>query len=237
MSIIDLDKLVDPVIWYVVFLLSVTLHEAAHAWSAYKLGDNTAHNAGQVTLNPYPHIKREPIGTIIVPFLTYSLGGWMLGWASTPYSTGWAYEKPKHAALMSAAGPLGNFLLVLLSAGLIHLGIHFNYLHKPESVNFSSIVAASNGGYWNIAAKFLSILFSLNLILFVFNLIPIPPLDGSGIIPLFLPNFIGRKYLGLLNSRTLNLVGILIAWKIMDLIYMNIFTVFLNLLYPGSHFH
>ena len=231
MSIIDLDKFIDPAIWYAVFLLSVVLHEAAHAWSAYRLGDNTAYNAGQVTLNPLPHIKREPFGTVIVPFLTYSLNGWMLGWASTPMSSGWAYDKPKKAALMSLAGPSGNLLLVLIAAGLIHLGIKLEYFHQPESMRFSSIVAADSAGYWQVAAKFLSILFSLNLILFVFNLIPIPPLDGSGVLPLFLPDFIGRKYLGMLNTRALSFVGILIAWQIMGYIYGDIFFTAIRLLY------
>jgi len=232
MSIVNIESLIDPAIWYVVFLISITIHEAAHAWSAYKLGDDTAYNAGQVTLNPWPHIKREPFGTVVVPFLTYSMSGWMLGWASAPYSRGWGWEHPKRAAIMSFAGPLGNLLLVIISAALIHLGMNYNYLHQPDSVNFMSITAANNPGYWVWIAKLLSIMFSLNLILFVFNLIPIPPLDGSSILPLILPDSLGRKYLELINKRMFSFLGIFIAWKLMDLIYSKVFFVALGLLYP-----
>ena len=104
----------ESVIWYIVFLFSTTVHEASHALSAYKMGDSTAYKAGQVSLNPIPHIKREPIGTVVVPILSYFIGGWMIGWASTPYNYDWAYSHPKKAAAMSVAGPISNFLLILV---------------------------------------------------------------------------------------------------------------------------
>ena len=76
------DFLVLGLGWYAVFLIAITCHEAAHAWSAMLLGDPTGYNAGQATLNPGPHISREPLGTIVVPVITYLLNGLMLGWAS-----------------------------------------------------------------------------------------------------------------------------------------------------------
>ena len=80
--------------WYAVFLIAITCHEAAHAWAAYRLGDPTAYFAGQVTLNPGPHIEREPIGTILMPILSYWRMGVMLGWASAPYDPYWAAAIP-----------------------------------------------------------------------------------------------------------------------------------------------
>jgi hypothetical protein len=72
-------NLADGIIWYAVFLFSTVFHEAAHALTAYKMGDSTAHSKGQVSLNPIPHIKREPFGTVIVPILSFAAGGWMIG--------------------------------------------------------------------------------------------------------------------------------------------------------------
>ena len=76
------DILILGVLWYVVFLFSATCHEAAHAFAAWRLGDPTAYNSGQVTLNPLPHIQREPFGTVVVPILSYLWMGWAVGWAA-----------------------------------------------------------------------------------------------------------------------------------------------------------
>lgn len=75
-----------------VFLLSLSAHEAAHAWTAKKLGDRTAYLAGQVTLDPTPHIKREPIGMLAIPIISYLFGGWMIGWTSVPVNVAWAQK-------------------------------------------------------------------------------------------------------------------------------------------------
>ena len=72
--------------WYLAFIISITFHEAAHAFVGLKLGDTTAEDGGQVTLNPFPHIKREIVGTIVVPLFTFFSSGWMIGWASAPYN-------------------------------------------------------------------------------------------------------------------------------------------------------
>lgn len=79
------DQIVLGFTWFVVFLFSTTLHEAGHAFAAYRLGDSTAYEGGQVTLNPWPHIRREPVGMILVPLITFATRGWMIGWASAPY--------------------------------------------------------------------------------------------------------------------------------------------------------
>src|SRR5688572_25160812 len=109
--------------WFVVFLFSTTLHEASHAFAAQRLGDVTAYGGGQVTLNPLPHIRREPLGMVVVPLLSFFLSGWMFGWASAPYDPIWAQRSPKRAALMALAGPLSNLLLVLIAGTVLRVGL------------------------------------------------------------------------------------------------------------------
>jgi hypothetical protein len=130
-------------IWYVVFLLSLTCHEAAHALAAKWGGDLTAFEAGQVTLNPIPHMQRERFGTILVPILSFLLtkGGWMIGWASAPYDPAWQQRYPRRAALMALAGPVANFILVLIAALAIWIGIWNETFLTPQSINFTQVVA------------------------------------------------------------------------------------------------
>ena len=103
-------------LWYVVFLFSLTCHEAAHALAAKWGGDFTAAEGGQVTLNPLPHIQREIFGTTIVPILSYIVGGWMIGWGSAPYDPHWRNRHPHRAAWMALAGPSANVILMLAAA-------------------------------------------------------------------------------------------------------------------------
>lgn len=230
-------NLTDGILWYLVFLFSTVFHEAAHAFTAHKMGDSTAHSIGQVSLNPVPHIKREPFGTVIVPVLSFLAGGWMIGWASTPYNPQWAHDYPKKAAAMAAAGPISNFILLIISVIIIHLGITFGIFVQPDTIFISSIVEASGNGWMEIIAKLVSIMFSLNLILFVFNLIPFPPLDGSAIPPMYLSEETGRKYISFVRSPVFAIAGLFIAWKIFDLIYLKIHLIAINLLYPGSNYN
>ncbi|MBL1215487.1 MAG: site-2 protease family protein [Ignavibacteriae bacterium] len=227
----------DILFWYLVFLLSTTLHEASHAFFAMKLGDLTAYHNGQVTLNPIPHIKQEPIGTVVVPFISFFLAGWMIGWASAPYNLKWAYDHPKKAGIMAAAGPFSNLLLVVIAGILIHIGIALGYFYQPDSITISSIVQAYDEGIGTSLASMVSILFSLNLILFIFNLIPIPPLDGSGMVTLYLSDKNSRKYMSFIHNSAFAIFGILIAWKIFDWIYFKIHLIFINFLYWGSGYH
>ena len=99
----DANLLATLPLWLAAFLLSLTCHEAAHALVGKLGGDTTA--AAQVTLDPIPHIKREPFGTLVVPIASFFLqgGGWMIGWASAPYDPNWANRFPKRAAIMAAA--------------------------------------------------------------------------------------------------------------------------------------
>ena len=101
------------------FVFSLVAHEGAHAIVAKWGGDWTAYNQGQASLNPVPHMRREPAGLIVIPILTYLSGGFMMGWASAPYHVEWSRRYPGRAALMAAAGPAANFILVLIASGLI----------------------------------------------------------------------------------------------------------------------
>ncbi|MEM1413970.1 MAG: site-2 protease family protein [Myxococcota bacterium] len=197
-------------VWYVATLLSVTFHEAAHAWIARRGGDDTA--AEQVTLNPLPHMTRHPIGMIAVPLLSYLLqgGGWMIAFASVPISVAWATQHPRRAALVSAAGPLANFLLAALAAIAIHVLVATGDF---ESARWGLDDLLRQGGEQTPFTVFLSVLFSVNLLLGLFNLMPIPPLDGHGVVPLFLSDRATRRWHGLFEGGT-GLVGLMVAWVV-----------------------
>lgn len=222
-------------LWYVAFLLSLTCHEAAHALAAKWGGDLTAYYSGQVTLNPYPHMRREPFGTVIVPLLTYFMGGSMLGWGSAPYDPYWEQRHPKRAAWMAAAGPAANFALVIASAAAIHGGILGGAFAVPERLSFIRIVDGT-GTLSSGAADFISILFSLNLLLGVFNLFPTAPLDGHSVLGLALPEATFRRWLEFIRQPMTSMIGLLVAWKLFDQVFWPVFKSALSVLYWGEGF-
>ena len=226
------DLLVLGLTWFVVFLFSTTLHEAGHAFAAWKLGDPTAYAGGQVTLNPLPHIQREPVGMVLVPLITFAANQWMMGWASAPYDPFWAHRYPKRAAVMALAGPTANLSLVVISALAIRIGMAVGVFYPPDSISFNA-VTASSGGWTEGLVVPLSVLFSLNLILFLFNLLPLPPLDGSAIIPAFLSESAAQRYRDLLHQPFMSLLGLLLAWRVFPILYKPLQLLAINLLYPG----
>lgn len=160
----------NVVLLFGVLLISLTFHEAAHATFALLGGDRTAYYGGQVSLNPLPHIRREPFGTVILPLigLVASNGTMCLGFASTPIDPIWAYHHPRKAALMSAAGPLANTLLAAIGFAVL-------YFVEPGTQTGDSVR--------KIAAVFVL----LNVLLGMLNLFPVPPLDGHGVVTGLLP--------------------------------------------------
>lgn len=217
-------------VWFVVFLLSTTVHEAAHALVAWKLGDPTAYEGGQMTLDPIPHIRREPFGMVVVPLVSFALYGWMMGWASAPYDPLWASRFPRRSAWMAAAGPAANLLLATLAALGIRVGLAAGWFAPPESVTFTHVVAAA--GRLDVVATVLSVMFSLNLLLMAFNLLPLPPLDGSGMLPLVLPTEAARVTIETLRQPMVSLIGILVAWQVFGYLFSPLFGLGLRLLYP-----
>jgi Zn-dependent protease len=234
---INPEALALGLLWYLAFIFSLTCHEASHALVAKWGGDLTAAEGGQVTLNPLPHIRREIFGTTIVPILSYMLAGWMIGWGSAPFDRRWRDRHPHRAAWMALAGPASNLILTLAAALAIRLGILAGVLTPPHSVNFAHVVAAVHGGGLEGVAVLLSIMFSLNLLLMLFNLLPIPPLDGHGAICLLFTENFARRFMQATTNPTLSLLGLVVGWKIFDRMFDPIFTVALNVLYPGAGYH
>lgn len=223
-------------LWFAAFTVSATFHEAAHGLVALKLGDPTARDAGLVTLDPVAHMQRSPIGMIVVPIATFLLTnyGWMMGWASTPYDPYWARHNRRSAALMALAGPTANLALLLVAAIAIRIGMGFGIFAAPETATFKQVTFAPGGGIAQGAAVLVSILLSLNLILLIFNLLPLPPLDGSEIVTLFLNDTSADRYRMLLMQPGAQMVGLIVAWRVMDFLVGPAQRLVLNLLYPGA---
>ena len=231
-----MTDMANALAFYLVFVFSVTCHEAAHAWAAKLGGDLTAYLGGQVSLDPIPHMKREPFGMVILPLITVSISGWPFGYASAPYDPRWAEQFPKRAAWMALAGPAANLGLVIISGIFVHIGIAIGAFEAPYSLAFSSVVSSTvSDGSSSLAggmAFVLSILFSMNLLLAILNMIPVPPLDGSGALPLILPEQWHGAYQDFIRQPMLALVGILIVWNVIGEIFWPIFYLCIGLLYP-----
>jgi Zn-dependent protease len=226
------DDILLGCVAYVILLLSLTTHEAAHAWAALRGGDPTAYQGGQVSLDPRPHIRREPFGMIFVPILFWVLGGWMIGWASTPFDPRWAYAHPRRAATMALAGPLANLLLAVLAGVGLRLGVASG-VFLPVPTGFFELALAPEGGVAEAVILVLSFTFSLNMLLFVFNLIPVPPLDGSSAVGLLLSEEAGRRLQEFMAQPWLAFGGILVAWFLMRRIFGPTLALAVDLLYAG----
>jgi Zn-dependent protease len=156
-----------------VFIVSLTLHELAHGLAAYRLGDRTAKDQGRLTLNPIPHL--DPLGSLIL-VLTYFGGSFLFGWAKpVPVDPRNLRTSPQVGmALVGAAGPATNFVLALISGAVL--------AHSELTGDAFSIAAYS---------------LEINVILGVFNLFPIPPLDGSRVIGGFMPRDVYERWAAL----------------------------------------
>jgi Zn-dependent protease len=225
-----MDQLVLAFGWYLVFLFSTTFHEASHAWVARLGGDLTAYEGGQVSLDPRPHIRREPWGMVILPLISVLMFGWPFGFASTPYDPFWSRRYPRRAAWMSLAGPAANLLLVAVAGLVLRFGMSLGYLEVPTYFTFTRLMTGTSG-YWASAAVLLSMLFVLNLILAVFNLLPVPPLDGSGAVLLFLREDQVASYQNLLRHPLMSVVGLLVAWYLFNPLLRPVLRAALHLLY------
>jgi len=185
-----------------VLVFSVVVHEVAHGYTAWKLGDNTAHDAGRLTLNPLPHI--DPVGSIVVPLILSFTGGIMFGWAKpVPVNPGRLNNPMDDHPKVAAAGPISNLLLALVFAVLLGLTLAIGGYPIPTS-----------GGHGEPSLlKFLFTMFQtgvmINVVLAVFNLLPLPPLDGSWILSRFLPYEARANYENLRRYGMLIVIGFL----------------------------
>ena len=224
----------DALLWYLVFLYSTVCHEAAHAWTALKLGDDTAYRGGQVSLDPLPHIRREPFGMVVIPLVAFFSAGWMIGWASAPYDPQWAQRFPRRSAIMALAGPAANLILVLLATLLLRVGLEWHVWEQPYRLTTAHLAEAQGDGFYPWLAKLLSIVFSLNLLLCVFNLLPLPSLDGSSFPLLFLHGRAAQSYLEFLRNPSLRIIGLLLAWQGFQYLFGPIQRIAMQALYAGA---
>ncbi len=189
----------------IVLVFSIVFHEVAHGWTAWKLGDSTAKDAGRLTMNPLPHI--DPVGSLILPiFLAVTGSPFMFGYAKpVPVRVGMLNDPENDHPKVAAAGPASNLLLALISAVALGLvALVANSMLNPE------VVARQEA---NSPLYFLVHLFQtailLNVVLAVFNLIPLPPLDGSWIVTRLLPYRYRWRYENLRRFGFLLVIGFL----------------------------
>lgn len=214
----DIANLVSHLIVYmVVLLLAISAHEAGHAWMSYKFGDDTAYQLGRVTLNPVAHT--DPIGTLLIPIVAFILGSVggalgsipLIGWGKPTPVNPRKWDNYKLANVMvSVAGVLANLILLLIGLALAKI-LMVAGGYTPDSI-------LSRGA--DPLGIFVKNLVFLNLSLFVFNLLPFPPLDGSKILSTFLPDS-AQPILDMLEQ-----FGFLI---LMFLIYIGVFAA---IIYP-----
>ena len=160
------------------FLLAIVVHEAAHAWMANKFGDPTAKNEGRLTLNPVAHY--DPLGTIFFPLLAAFTNFAMIGWARPVPIESRNFKKVRPGIFWTSfAGPLSNIILGTLSALILSL---------------IATKGSASWGYYSISLQMLRYSVYINFILAFFNLIPLPPLDGSKMVSSFLKGQVLQKY-------------------------------------------
>ena len=186
------SDLLSIAIPFAIVLVSLTIHEAAHAWTADRLGDPTARLLGRVSLNPIVHI--DPIGTLLLPALAVYSGLPIIGWAKpVPVNISRFRQPQRDFAIVAAAGPISNLLQALMAAVLVH-------------------VIAPDG----LVPAVLRLAVNINVFLALFNLIPVPPLDGGNVLAGLLPPaaanvFIAMRPFGFLILYAMMFTGMLSA--------------------------
>jgi len=157
-------------------IFAITLHEAAHGYAARHFGDSTAYMLGRVSLNPLRHI--DPVGTVLVPLVTLALGGILFGWAKPVPVNFNRLRRPKQDMLwVAAAGPAANLFMMFIWAGVMKLG-----MSMPESSLMLPMALMGKAGI------------TINAVLMVLNLLPLPPLDGGRIAVSLLPPRLAYSY-------------------------------------------
>jgi Zn-dependent protease len=167
----------------VAFLFSASVHESAHAWTSSHFGDDLARSQGRISLNPLVHI--DPIGTLLFPAIAFFTGARMLGWAKSTPVNPLAWRNKRVANFwVSSAGVICNFVMAIVSGILLRILLEFGLIAVGDG---QFIPATTNSMVAVGAVSLLFHFFLINVTLGAFNLIPIPPLDGSGVLSSLLP--------------------------------------------------
>ena len=195
----------------IILIFSVILHELAHGFTADALGDPTARMSGRLTLNPIKHI--DPIGSIIVPLIT-SLAGFTFGWAKpVPYNPYNLKNKRQGEFLIAAAGPASNLLIALIFGTILRF-------------------VANGGAAITPFVEVTTYIVLINIMLAIFNLIPLPPLDGSKLLFSILPNQYGReRYVFEAYAPLWILIVVFFLWQVIQPIIPFIFQLFTGMAY------
>ncbi len=174
----ELPVFYQIIIYAIPILLAIILHEIGHGFVAMVLGDPTAKEAGRLSLNPFKHM--DPVGSVVVPVAMFFLSGFVFGWAK-PVPVNWnrLKHKKRDMALVAVAGPISN--LIMLIAWFIFAKLCVAFLQPDQIITKGLILMAWVG-------------IIINFIIMVFNLLPLPPLDGSRIVFAALPDSLARQY-------------------------------------------
>jgi len=216
---------VEIIFQIIAFLFAISIHESAHAWSAYRLGDDTARLLGRISLNPIRHI--DPIGTIFLPLMAVLAHVPLLGWAKpTPVNLLRLRNRVRDNALIAAAGPISNFMIAGMAVILLLV------LRSLSSEAAQAIISLVGFGRMDFGDSIMTPLVLLlhsfmvvNVILGIFNLFPIPPLDGSHVLEAMLPDRAREMYSSIGSYGTLILL--LILWQT---------DIFSRMIYPPLRF-
>lgn len=165
---------------FLVLVFSLTVHESAHAWAADRLGDPTARSLGRVSLNPIVHV--DPIGTLLFPLLGMFTGAPIIGWAKPVPVATWRFDRPRRDYLMvAAAGPFSNLAMAFVAALALRI------LHSVAATARFAPAETAGAGVVVPLARLAWTALEINLLLAIFNMLPIPPLDGSSVLAGLLP--------------------------------------------------
>lgn len=212
--------IISLVFFFLIIVPSSIIHEYSHGWMAYMLGDSTAKYAGRLTLNPMDHIDRW--GTILMPIILYIISGGSFVFAyakPVPYNPYNLKSQKWGPALVGAAGPLSN----LLVAGIFAIFV------RMVAPGAASLAVASGAAIINLLVSFFTIIIYANILLAVFNLVPIPPLDGSKILFAILPDrFYKLKFFLERNGFIILLFFVFFAFELIRPIISWLFKLFVG---------